>query len=256
MGFSESIPASAVDGLNKLKILISGASGSGKSTMGAKFKRPFIIPTELQGIPAMRLANPDAVIFHNENGRPGVQDVQDIAEFMAMLGDPRIEEFDAVVLDSLTDLQEILLKYFDSKYPGEKETLKKWGGFRDKTEGVLRKLRDLPVHALVTCLDVEVDDGGSLVHRPSVYGKSSGFPNKLPKFFNLVGYAHRKPGAEGMIHSVMFAGPERFITKPLPGFDNIEPAEPQEWLRKFSGGEPEEAVLERVTDWHKQRAEK
>jgi hypothetical protein len=249
MGFTQSKKVTDAASLQKLKILISGGSGSGKSTTVAKFRNVFVLPTELQGIPAMQAANPDATIFHNEAGEPGVRSVADIAEFMGMLSDPKLLEFDAIALDGLTDLQNILVNHYGAKFPDKKDSLKKWGAVREKTEAILRKLRDLPLHVIVTTLDTEVDDEGTILHRPNVYGKSSGFPTALPKYFNLVGYAFKKRSTEGMLHSMMFSGPDRFVTKKLPCLDDIEPAEPQVWLHKFSGSEVDADAQERADKW-------
>lgn len=256
MSFDKSLPAGELDDAVKFKILISGASGSGKTTMAARFKRPFIATFELQGIPAIQHANPNAVVFHNSEGRPGVQSIGDIAELVNMIADPRMQEFDAFILDSATDMMDKFKDHFEKKYPNDGDGFKRWGAIMDKTQSVLRKVRDMPTHALVTALDVEVEDGNRIVHRPALYGKSSGFPQKIPKFFNLVGYAYKKMSDNGPQHSVMFSGPDKYLTKSFPGMDTVEPAEPQEWLRKLVGIEVDFDAQERIDAWHGSRESK
>jgi len=250
--WSAARPASQLGNLSKLKILLTGASGGGKTTTGAKFERPLYAPTELQAIPIIQHVNPDALIFHNSDGRPGIRDARDLQQFRAMIKDPTLaDRVDAVVLDSLTDCQRIIKdSYTRAQTSGRKTTDQDtWGAIIELTARLAREVRDLDVHVLVTALDKEVEINGRMVHRPSVSGKH--LPNDLAQYFNLVGFSYAEEmDSGGVRNSTMFrAGSDRYTVKKLPQLDDIEPPEPLMWISKVFGATADQGTTERVAAW-------
>ena len=247
------LPASELEGHHKLKILLTGPSGGGKTTTAGMFKRPLFVPTELQSIPTIRAVNPGALVFHNSDGRPGLRDANDLQQFRAMIRDPELSKrCDAVILDSLTDCQRIIKDAYTKRQTSGRSTtdMDTWGSIIDLTARLAREVRDLETHVLITVLDEETEINGRMVHRPNVFGKK--LPSDLAQYFNAVGFAHTKQMADGRIRfQTMFRGDgDKYIVKGLIGLDDIEPPEPQLWAAKVFGTEVPPDVAARVAEWH------
>jgi hypothetical protein len=247
-------PVSELRDQQRIKALITGASGAGKSMLGARFavgRRVLIAPTELQAIPSIQEANPEAVIWHNSEGEPGVRSSKDLQELRSLLVDPELpRHFDAFVLDSLTDCQRIIRDaYTRAQKSGRTTTdMETWGLIVDLTARLCREVRDLPLDVCVITLDAEVDTGDGIVHRPNLSG--SKLPNTLAQYFNLVGFVHRAETADGDIrHSVLFRSDDRYLTKGMSALRDLEPPEPLWWrFRRFGGALPAD-VAARVGAW-------
>jgi hypothetical protein len=233
------------DGEN-LKVLLMGASGSGKTTAAAKFPRPLIGLTEIQALPSIQDTQPDALI-------KTITTAEELNEFVQMMSDPELNEYcDSVVLDSVTDCQRILKKYF-TKMQGKRGKATEftmqdtWGQVIDRTISLVRSIRNAPTHSCVICLDREVDGN----HRPSVYGKS--LPGDMNQFFNIIGFMHKVERPGGLRHEVLFNGPANFVTKTMRFLDDTEPPEPEVWITKRwpskKAEDFESRVVPRVNAW-------
>lgn len=240
--------AGEVADLARLKALIFGPTAAGKSRMAARFKRPIIGLTEHQAMPTIQEANPDALIKE-------IHTASDLVDFRTMVRDEaRLDAMgvDAVVLDSVTDAQRIIRDYYTKKQGATagrvKTTVETWGVVIDATARLVRELRDCRRHVLVIALDLEVEQDGYMVHRPSVNGKR--LPGELAGYFNVVGYAHVKEHDDGTLrHEVMFRGDSwRYAVKPMSTFDAFEPPEPLWWAHKRFSGQTGEMLDERTRD--------
>lgn len=242
--------ADKLEDLFVMKALLYGANGSGKTMAGAAFKKPLIGPTELQGIPTIRKANPNAIIYHDAKGEPGIKNVQDLRRFNAMAKTAKDHGCDAVVLDGLTDTQRILREHFTKRQKKNKgrTSMDTWGIVIEMTARVVRQLRDLSgVHVLVTCLEREIESGDRLTHRPGLSGKT--LPHEVGQYFNVVGYAYKAEMDAGIRHQALFFADDRYVVKGLDGLDVIEPLEPLHWISKTIGGNVPKDVAERVRRW-------
>lgn len=235
--------------LDKLKGLYYGPTGAGKTELTSLFERPLIAVTELQAVPTIRRANPKARIIKVTNS-------QEINDFRKLIRDPELpKHVDAVVLDSLTDVQRIIKDAYVKNQSSGRQTadMDTWGLIIDLTARMARELRDVPVHVAVICLDTEIAvEGQGRVHRPSVNGKS--LPNDLAQYFNLVGYVSKQQREGGVRHEVLFNGPDNYLTKGMRELDDIEAPEPLLWISKIFGTPLDPVVAARVKAW-KARAE-
>ena len=142
--WEKSKPASQVTSAHKIKALITGPSGSGKSSLAARTGRVLYVPTELQGIPVVQDNNPDAIIWHNYDGRPGVRSYSDLVQLRAMLRDPSLpDRVDWVCIDGLTDLQTLLRAHYTSKQGKRRDVtdMDSWGITLDMTARLAREFR-------------------------------------------------------------------------------------------------------------------
>lgn len=238
---------------DKMKSLVTGPSGGGKTTMAAKLAERLLYGvTELQGVVRIKRNNPKARIHT-------ITSAKDLNEFMRMIRDPDLpKHVDGVVLDSLNDVQRIVkATYIEAQNKGKRESGEKpregadvgtWGLIIERTAWVARQVRDIPVHVMVLCVDKEeYVEGEGRVHRPAVNGKS--LPNELAQYFNLVGFIHKVERSNGVRHEVLFNGSDNFLTKGMPELDDIEPPEPGIWLHKVWGRPIAPEVAFRTAAW-------
>lgn len=237
-------PAGQMTHMHKLKAMVYGPSGSGKTRMVSLFKRPLVGCTELQGVVTIQQWNPDALVFP-------ITTPDDLSKFRRIVRDPALaDKVDAVCLDSVTDMQRIIKAAYVSKQASGREMpdMDTWGLVIERTARIVREIRDLPVHVLVTCLDTEhAIPGEGIVHRPSVQGKN--LPSDLAQYFNLVGYSYTRQWERGIRHEVLFRGSERYMIKGMPGIADIEAPEPALWVAKRFDGAVEPAVQTRYEQW-------
>lgn len=240
--------AKDMSSFSKAKVLLYGPSGGGKTRIAAAFKRPLIGCTELQGVPTITRMNPNAMVHP-------IQTPDDMARFKDLIFHPKMaERCDAVCLDGITDVQRIIRAYYLSRQTKGQDTIHMdtWGKIIDSTAGLVRQIRDLPVHVIVTALDEEENvEGEGRCHKPSVNGKK--LPNDLAQYFNLVGYVYKRgvQRAPGVRHEVMFTAPDRYMSKGMPELQSVEPPEPQSWVSKIFGTPLDPAVAARVAEWER-----
>lgn len=237
-------PASQLAQLSKLKALVYGPSGAGKTRLMSLFRRPLIGMTELQGVPTVQQWNPDALVYP-------IPDAEALKGFRRLVADPDLpNRVDAVCIDSVTDLQRIIKAAYVAKQASARELpdMDTWGLIVERTARMVREVRDLPVHVVVSCLDMEQTIAGEgTVHRPAVQGRT--LPSDLAQYFNLVGYAYTRQHERGVRHEVMFRGSERYMTKAMPGIDDVESPEPAMWISKRFGGDVTDDVRKRHDEW-------
>lgn len=239
--------AADIENLDKLKVLITGPSGGGKTTMAAKFRCPLIGATEKQGVPAIKEANPRALI-------KVINNAQDLLEFLQLCRSKELaDRCDAVVLDSLTDAQRMLRDFYMARNDPQEQQY--WSNTAPATARIVRVLRDLPIHTMVICLDSETEvPGEGLVHRPALSGGKA--LNNLGQYFNLAGFISYQQREGGNRREVMFDGPDRYRVKGLTGIDAVEAPEPLLWIHKrFGSPLPDDkdgngkTVQDRITEW-------
>lgn len=241
---------------SKLKVLLSGGSGAGKTTAASRCGRMLYVPTELQGIPTIQDNNPDALIWCNtedyDEPRPGVRDYRDLGRLGVFLMNADLSRVDWVVVDGISDLQEIIIKYRTRAQTSGRETtdLDTWGLIKNDTLRFCRVLRDLPVNVMMTALDQERESDDKVAHRPALAGKGMG--DKIAQYFNLVGYAHKERVTDGVRWSVLFKSGSKYLTKTARGINTMEAPEPRLWAAKRFGLEVPEDVAERAEAWAKQ----
>lgn len=238
-----------------VKLLTYGAPGSGKTNLMSTLPDPLVVLlTEKHGAMTIKRVNPNAKIIFVEdikkvvNGK--IQVVKTAAEILYTVLDKLATEdhpYVSVALDSLTDMQQILLSHMKGGKPGAKVSLPEWGKLIDETKFLIKKFRDLNMHVGVICLSDEVqDDGSRLIYRPQLAGKK--LPSSLVQYFNLCCFQRkqRDPSAVGgaTYESVFDAGDE-YYTKTHPALDPIEPPTVRGFIDKISqyAGEHDEGDM-------------
>lgn len=236
------------------KILGYGPSGGGKTSVFSTMPDPLIVLlTEKHGALTIKRVNPRAkIIFiedtvictcHNgpldkcekpENKRKitAQQVLNGVLDELAGKKHP----FVSVVLDSLTDMQQILLSDMKGGKPGAKVSLPEWGTLIDRTKHLVVRLRNLNMNVGVICLADEVQDNNQrMIYRPALAGKK--LPGNLIQYFNLCFFQRKtreQSATGGAIYESVFDAGQEYYTKTHPALDPIEPPNARLWLEKIS----------------------
>ena len=234
-----------------LKILVFGESGAGKTTfVGTAQDSPLTSPAfmlDIEGGSTVLNDKPDIDVKQSrkmigEDSKPGEESVQEIADILHK--NPKYYKFFA--LDSLTelreiDMQEVMLQQFNKKpdttdiyVPSPRE----WGKSGSRVKEVLRYLKDLPCHVVVTTLLSEKKDErtGIIKMEPMLPGQLQG---QVPGFFDIVGFLKATTKNGATIRTMQFKKTERVMakdrTKALPDILE-EPTIPEIWDIIFKAG--------------------
>ena len=228
----------------RLKLLLYGDSGTGKTWTASTGPRPVFLLTEPNGLPTIRVSAPDAVVIQADEGHGGMDTVR---AFLRAAKDGTLQRetsCETVVLDSLNELQRMLRdEIIASKVVpagGEaKFTLKDWGTLTDRMRGLVRAFRDLPMHVVaITHADSHVEEATGERHvQPQFQGRA--LPNEIAGYFSAVGLMFRErtqdeDGNPSTKHRVLLNGPANILCKSLPGLEAIEKPDLKDWLEKLS----------------------
>lgn len=237
-----------------VKALVTGQSGSGKTTAVAKAPRPLVLEPAPQAIPSIRAANPDAMVFILES----MQDVRDAlyslrqAKPIEIDGEPGLLvkmtqdpsnlkkgeqaqvygefEIQSVVLDDLEEVQEMAKR----EIQGHQDTLtqQQWGILLDQNMAMLRNLRSVRANVFVCAKVLRTQDKDGQVWELALYG--SKFKPLLPGLFNCMCFMYRKNKTEGDPREYVagFKLPEEFLTKSHPALAAVEDPDPSVWVGK------------------------
>lgn len=245
------MPADAV----KLKLLLYGNSGAGKTWCASTAPKPCYLLTEPNGLPTIRAANPDAVVIQADEAHGGMNTVR---EFMrAAMGGELLEQTgcETIVVDSLNELQRMLRDEIMSTKRGTPQqgifTLQDWGTLTDKMRGLVRAFRDLPFHIVgITHASAETDEATQTRYiQPMFQGKS--LPNEIAGYFSAVGYMYREhvtgEGNETHVaHRVLLEGPASVLSKVLPGLSAVENPDIKGWLARVAAHDPSAPAVPRT----------
>ena len=93
-----------------------------------------------------------------------------------------------VVIDSFTELGEVILDALNKQFPDRKDSLPMWGEYAKRMRSIVKKFRYLPMNVLFICLSKpEKDENNKRYMGFDVAGSIS---NKLPQYFDEVFYLH------------------------------------------------------------------
>ena len=228
-----------------LKMLIYGESGAGKTTLiGTAQDSPLTNPAFL-----LDIEGGSTVL----NDKPQI----DVRQARKMIGDGSVQEIADILhknpkyyklfsLDSLTELREIdMSEVMQEQFNKKPETTdiyvpspREWGKSGSRVKEVLRYLKDLPCHVVVTTLVSEStnDRTGITKIEPMLPGQLKG---QVPGFFDIVGYLRVTIKNGEAVRTMQFAKTERVMakdrTKALPDVLE-EPTIPEIWDIIFKAG--------------------
>lgn len=134
---------------SKLKILLHGPSGAGKTRLAATFPRPLIFDLEggtlsVRGMTGVDVVPPQAF----RGGHPGAERFLPglLLEYVDWLASSEASDYQTVVLDSLTELQE---QFMAVTLPAKSDPRQAYGEWSAYVRTLMSKLRALDKHFVV-----------------------------------------------------------------------------------------------------------
>lgn len=173
---------------HKVRMMIYGSSGMGKTVFGATAPKPLFLAVE-EGL--LSLADKGVQYVKIKN----LQDMRDILaalkanKLMGVDGKPL--EYETIVIDSLTEVQQVVIQNVTG---GRQPSMNEWGQFADKMAEILKGFCSLDKHIIFTCLEsekaAEDDDGKEYTRfQPELFGKLA---EKAQAMMDFVGRYYMK----------------------------------------------------------------
>jgi phage nucleotide-binding protein len=158
---------------NGVKALVYGASGVGKTTLATTMPSAVIISAE-GGLLSIKDSNIPYI---------DVKNMDDLKQAYSWLLTPEGQSFDSVILDSLSEIGEVVLIHEKSI---NKDGRAAYGEMTTQMTSLIRAFRDLPGKNVLMTAKVEKsqDENGRMLYAPSMPGAKLG--QTLPYFFDLV----------------------------------------------------------------------
>ena len=167
-----------------VKILLYGASGSGKTSLIATAPKPFIISSE-SGL--LSLAGEDI---------PATE-ITTEAELKEAFDYVVSSDYDTICIDSISDIAESLLAEYKGKFTDGRQAYGKLG---DIISSYVRKFRNIKgKHIYMTAKEAKSDDSGVSVFMPSMPGQT--LTTNIPYFFDEVLRLEATKKGERKVHT-------------------------------------------------------
>ena len=157
----------------RIKALVYGAAGAGKTTLATTMPKPVIISAE-GGL--LSISGSDIPYVE-------VSNMTELREAYEWITSPEADEFDSVILDSISEIGEVVLSYEKSV---NKDGRAAYGELQTQMTALIRSFRDLPSkHVLMTAkLEKIQDEMGRVLYGPSMPGAK--LSQQLGYFFDAV----------------------------------------------------------------------
>jgi hypothetical protein len=203
----------------KIKAVVYGSSGAGKTYFGATAPKPIFASAENGLLSTKALGNKiDYVAIKT------IQDLKDLYDYLAK----EKHDYETVVIDSITEINDIIKNEIEVR-TGKTMQLQDWGVLAKQIKSILRMFRDLDMHILFLAQEMtDKDDTGTVLKiTPSLNGKSA---TEIAYFLDIVGYCFvDKDGS----HKVVTTPSSRLITKDRTGtLGNSTNPDFADWVKK------------------------
>jgi phage nucleotide-binding protein len=225
-----------------IKMLVFGESGAGKTTfLGTAQDSTLTSPVFLIDVEggSVVLNDKPNVDVKQVRSTAGVEQIADILH-------KHPKYYATIELDSLTDFRDINMgEVMQEQYNKKPETTDKyvpspreWGKSGGQIKEILRYLKDLPCHVIVTTLlEVKQDQRTGIEKMQPLLPGQLG--RQVPGFFDIVGFLKATTKQGETIRSMQFKKTERVMakdrTKALPDIME-EPTIPEIWDIIFKSG--------------------
>jgi len=214
--------------VGKLKILLYGDPGTGKTHAGATLPQPSLhLLSEGHGDLTVKRVSPDTHIVKIDN----YNHLLKILKWLRFTD----HGYQSVCMDSITDMQELVRKNMKGGDVADNMSLPDWGRLFKMTEDLIKQFRDLDIHVVVIALAMDTqDDNNRLMFTPAVTGKK--LPKKMASFFNIVGFQtkRRMDGSDRPVHLTILDGDDRYVPKTHPALDPVEVPDIATWVEKIN----------------------
>lgn len=182
---------------HKIKAVIYGGSGSGKTSFGGTAPKPIFASAE-GGLLSIAHLNPDYV---------EIKSLEDLAGLLSFLKS-QPHEYETIVIDSITEISEIIKRGIEKK-SGRAMQIQDFGTLSKKIREILAGFRDLNMHVLFIAQEKYDKDGDTIIKiAPSLNGKSA---DEIAYFMDIVGYLYIDPSSNE--RKIITATAQKYLTK-------------------------------------------
>lgn len=184
---------------NRIKMLIVGESGAGKTTLAGTIDEPTLVISAEAGLLSLQDKDIDVIdISQDDNGNmiPEEKRIDRLKEaYQFLITEEARGKYSWVVIDSITEINENLLAALNKKYPDKKDTMKMFSDNAKIMKGIIKNFRDLPcLNVVFTCLiSVNQNEDGMLVKQPMVTGK---LKDNITAYFDEVFMLYTTPNED------------------------------------------------------------
>lgn len=163
----------------RLNLLVHARPGAGKTRFsGTAFKtgrfKPLILSAESGLLCLEKLRKEPGYEHVREKGFPFVkiekfEDIDEVRKFIRF----GKHAYDTVILDSLTEIQQVCMDKILREERIEKARIQDWGTLNQRMVSMIRDFRDMEINLIVTALTDTITDEetGGLMFSPLVQGK-------------------------------------------------------------------------------------
>jgi hypothetical protein len=215
-------------GHDSLKFLIAGVSGAGKTTLAGTTGEPTIVISAEAGLLSLAGKEIDFVdLSHDDDGAfiapaKRFDRLRDVFKFLN--SDEARAKYKWVIIDSLTEIGQLLMEKLQVKYPDRKEALVMWGEFGNESRSMIKAFRDLRGFNVVftALVQQDKDENGRRIWSLMYQSKIS---DHMPAFFDEVFFYTTQEDPEGNTRRVLVtSNSDKFPAKDRSGkLDQFEP---------------------------------
>jgi hypothetical protein len=163
--------------LQKIKAVVYGQSGAGKTTLAKTLPhdRTFVVNAE-SGLLSLQDTSIDYVdLAHNDKGEllapaDRLKRLKEVMEYLRT--EEAKKKYDNVVVDSLSEIGDIVEEYFNQAITDKAKAFEKWGKIGESQVSIMRGFRDMQdYNVFFLCLeDLQKDESSKRFYGPSLPG--------------------------------------------------------------------------------------
>lgn len=195
----------------RIKMLVYGDSGVGKTVFSGGFPKPFVIASE-EGLLSIAGKDVDYVSVTRW------EQIEEI--YLHLLKTESRKKYQSVIVDSFTTLQQIALGYVLEQNGRQFPEQRDWGMLLELMRRFFRQMADLPYHIVFICLaGTEKDElTGIISEKPAIVGRMAA---EAPAYVDIVMHLtvemSRKGGETTVTRFGIFQPSSRALAKDRSG---------------------------------------
>jgi energy-coupling factor transporter ATP-binding protein EcfA2 len=183
----------------KIKALIGGPSGAGKTTLAGTLNGKTLIVSAESGLLSVADKEIDFIdLSRNDKDEVITEPAQRIARLSEVFkylhaGCPSEDgkatwKYKNVFLDSLTEISELLVAKLNKDFPDRKDSFPMWGEYGKIMRSIVKNFRDLPYNVWMSVItEVDKDENNKRYVSFKVAGSIA---DQLPQYFDEVFQVH------------------------------------------------------------------